>query len=134
MKKLYACFVLSLFSSLPLTPAYAYGSSASSNSCDKPTFSDFEPSANKYLQSFREFSFHASANTAPNSIEVNISMGGKKEYFDAKTLQITPLNNGKLEIKGKVNQPYQSGFVRISAKAHSKPGCEKTDGYLLRVY
>lgn len=113
--------------------AFAYGSGSSSSNCVKPTFSEFQPAANKYLQSFREFSFVTSSNTTPTSIEVNISAGQMKQHLSAKELEITPKKNGQLEVSGKLDRPFQHGFVRISVTAHSKPGCEKTDGHLIRV-
>lgn len=119
--------------SLPMDSALAYGSSSSSSSCDKPKFSEFKPNANTYLQSFREFSFVASSNTTASSIEVNISAGKIKEHFSAKQLEITPQKSGRLEVKGKLDKPFQHGPARISVKAHSKPGCEKTDGFLIKV-
>lgn len=132
MKTLYIASIAILLC-LQFETAFAYGSSSSSSSCKKPSFSEFKPAANKYLQSFREFSFTASANTSPNSIEVNISAGGIKEHFTAKQLEITPQTNGQLGVKGKLNKPFQHGFARISVTAHSKPGCDHSDGYLLRV-
>lgn len=132
MKYLSATTVVLL--SLAANTAFAYGgSSSSSSSCEKPHFSEFQPSANKYLQHLREFSFVASANTSPSSIEVNISAGQYKEHISAKQLEITPQPSGRLEVKGKLNQPFQHGFARISVTARSKPGCEKTDGFLVRV-
>lgn len=119
--------------SLPMDSALAYGSNSSSSSCEKPKYSEFKPAANKYLQSFREFSFVASSNTTASSIEVNISAGPLKEHFSAKELEITPQKSGRLEVKGKLNKPFQHGYARISVKAHSQPGCETTDGYLIRV-
>ncbi|MGY6275684.1 hypothetical protein [Methylomonas sp. MgM2] len=112
---------------------YAYGSSSSSNTCHKPTFSEFQPAANKYLQSFRAFSFVASSNTTASSIEVTVSTGKIKHHFTAKELEITPRRSGQLEVKGKLNRDFQHGFVRISASAHSKPDCKNSDGYLIRV-
>jgi hypothetical protein len=132
MKSLYLTGA-ALILSLQAPHVYAYGSSSSSSGCDKPSFSDFEPAPNKYLQSFREFSFVTSSNTAPTSIEVNISFGELKQHFTAKQLEITPQKSGRLSVKGKADKPLEHGFIRISVKAHSKPGCEKTDGYLLRV-
>lgn len=119
--------------SLAANTAFAYGGGSSSSSCEKPNFSEFQPSANKYLQNLREFSFVASSNTSPGSIEVNISAGQYKEHITAKQLEITPQPSGRLEVKGKLNQPFQHGFARISVTAHSKPGCDKTDGFLVRV-
>lgn len=118
---------------LAVNNVYAYGSGSSSSSCEKPNFSEFQPSANKYLQNLREFSFVASSNTTPSSIEVNVSAGQYKEHITAKQLEINPQASGKLEVKGKLNQPFQHGFARISVTAHSKPGCDKTDGFLVRV-
>lgn len=122
-----------LLLNLNIDTASAYGSASSSSSCHKPSFSEFTPAANKYLQSFREFSFVASSNTAPTSVEVNISTGQVKHHFSAKELQITARKSGQLEVSGKLDRPFQHGFARISITAHSKPGCEKTDGYLIRV-
>ena len=116
-----------------LETAFAYGSSSSSSSCHKPTFSEFQPATNKYLQSFREFSFVASSNTTATSIEVTVSTGKNKHHFTAKELDITPRRSGQLEVKGKLNRDFQHGFARISVTAHSKPGCEGTDGRLIRV-
>ncbi|QPK63199.1 hypothetical protein IVG45_20725 [Methylomonas sp. LL1] len=132
MKYLYLTTTAVLLS-LQIDAAHAYGSGSSSSSCVKPTFSEFQPATNKYLQSFREFSFVASSNTVPTSVEVNISTGQTKEHFSAKQLEITPQKSGRLEVTGKLDRPFQHGFVRISVTAHSKPGCEKTDGYLIRV-
>jgi hypothetical protein len=134
MKTLTGIAALVLLSS-SVSTAYAYSSGGSSSQhCDKPLFSEFEPAANKYVQSFMEFSMVASSNTAPNSIVVNISSGEYQRHFDHSNLEITPLKNGKFEISGKIERPIEKGFVRISVTAHSKPTCEKTDGYLLRIY
>jgi len=114
--------------------AYAYGSSSSSSSCHKPTFSEFQPATNKYLQTFRDFSFVASSNATASSVEVTISAGKIKYHFTAKDLQITPRKSGQLEVKGKLDRDFQHGFARISVTAHSKPGCEGTDGRLIRVH
>ena len=130
----YLSAITAMLLSLAAHTAFAYGgSSSSSSSCEKPHFSEFQPSANKYLQHLREFSFVASANTSPSSIEVNISAGQYKEHISAKQLEITPQPSGRLEVKGKLNHPFQHGFARISVTARSKPGCEKTDGFLVRV-
>lgn len=132
MKHLYLTTIAILLS-INMNAVYAYGSSSSSSSCDKPSFSELKPAPNKYLQSFREFSFVASSNTTASSIEVNISAGPVKEHFTAKQLEITPQKSGRLDVKGKLDKPFQHGFARISVTAHSKPGCEKTDGYLIKV-
>jgi hypothetical protein len=132
MKSIHLSAVAILLS-LPFNVAFAYGSSSGSSSCTKPSFSEFQPSANKYLQSFREFSFVASSNTTASSVEVTVSAGPVKQHFVAKQLDITQHPSGRLQIKGKLDRPFQHGFARISMKAHSKPGCEKADGYLIRV-
>lgn len=120
--------------SLSANAAQAYGGSQSSHHCDKPVFSEFQPAANKYLQSFTEFSLNASANTTLTSVVINVSAGETKYHFTAKELQITQQPSGRLEIKGKVARPIEHGFARLSITAHSKPGCETTDGYLIRIH
>jgi hypothetical protein len=116
------------------TSAYAIGSTSSSGHCERPLFTSFQPAPNKYNQSFSEFSIIASANTAPSSVVVHIGVGETKFEFTAKQLKITPTKNGHLEIKGKLDRPIENGFARFSVTAHSKPGCERTDGVLIRIY
>lgn len=120
--------------SLSLNVAHAYGNQQSSSHCEKPTFSEFQPGTNKYTQSFVEFSFVASSHTMPASINVNVSAGELKYHFTAKELQITPRQNGQLEVRGKLPRPIEHGFARVSMTGHVKPGCDKTDGYLVRIY
>ena len=120
--------------SLSVNLAYAYGSGSSSSHCDKPVFSDFKPSANKYLQSFDEFSVVASGNTAATSIVVDLGLGENKIHFGNHDLDITTRKTGQLDIKGRLERPISGGFVRFSVTAHSKPGCEKTDGILIRIH
>lgn len=119
-----------------MNSAFAYGTSKSTHSCDKPLFSAFQPAANKYLQSFSEFSFITTGNAVESSIAIHLSFNGSenKMEFDSKELQITKLKNGHLVIKGKLDKPFEHGFVRIDMYAHSKPGCETHEGYLARVY
>lgn len=114
--------------------ALAYGSGQSSQHCDKPAFSEFQPATNKYLQSFTEFSLVASSHTTPASIEVNVSAGDLKYHFSAKELQIAQQPSGRILVSGKLPRPIEKGFARVSITAHSKPGCEKTDGYLVRIH
>lgn len=113
--------------------AHAYNSSSSSSHCDKPIFSDFQPAANKYLQSFNEFSFIASANTTPTSLEASISSGQNKYHFGHKELKIEMMKSGRYEVTGRLPRPLGHGFIRLSFTAHSKPGCNSTEGYLLRI-
>ncbi len=120
--------------SLSINVAHAYNSNQSSTHCEKPTFSEFQPATNKYTQSFTEFSFVASSNTVPTSINVNVSAGELKYHFTSKDLQITPRKNGQLEVKGKLPRPIEHGFARVSMMGHIKPGCDKSDGYLIRIY
>jgi hypothetical protein len=114
--------------------AYAYGSGSSSTHCDKPVFSDFKPAANKYLQSFDEFSVVASGNTTATSIVVDLGLGENKIHFSNHDLEITTRKTGQHDIKGRLERPISGGFVRFSVTAHSKPGCEKTDGVLIRIH
>lgn len=118
---------------LSANSAYAYNKSAGSSHCDKPIFTDFQPAPNKYLQSFNEFSVLASANTTAASIEATVSSGSNKYHFTHKELKIEPQKSGRFEVSGKLPRPLEHGFARVSFTAHSKPGCEHTEGYLLRI-
>lgn len=118
---------------LSINTAHAYNSGQGSSSCDKPMFSEFQPAANKYTQSLSEFSMMASANAVPSSVHVTVSYGQNQFDFPAKELDITVQKSGRLEIKGKLDRPLEHGFARISVTAHSKPTCEKTDGFLVRI-
>jgi hypothetical protein len=136
MNKWYSMAVAALLG-LNLNVAQAYnGEHSTGSSCKKPIFSQFQPAVNKYLQSFSEFSFVVSDNTSPTSIVVNITFGESevKYQYTSKQLSITPAKNGHLLVKGKIERPMEHGFVRISTTAHSKPGCEHTEGYLIRIY
>lgn len=114
--------------------AHAYGNNAGTgHHCDKPQFSDFQPAANKYLQSFNEFSFIASSNTVPTSLEATISAAGSKFHFGHKDLRIEPMKSGRFEVTGRLPKPLGHGFIRLDFKAHSKPSCETSFGYLLRI-
>lgn len=114
--------------------AHAYGSSPSSGHCEKPVFSEFQPATNKYLQSFNEFSFLASSNTTAKSIEISVSAGSIKYHLTYKDLEIDTQKSGRYEVSGKLPRPIEQGFARVSITAHSKPGCERTEGYLIRIH
>ena len=133
MKRHYK-IVAAMALSLSLSSAYAYNGSGSSHSCDRPIFSEFQPAPNKYNQSFSEFSFVASSNTTPTSINVEVSMGGPKIHFSPKELIITTRATGQFEVRGRLDRAVERGFARVSVVAHSKPNCEKTDGFLVRIH
>lgn len=126
--------VCGLFFGLYGSLAMAYGNSSSGHHCDKPRFSSFQPAPNKYTQSFNEFSFEASANTVPTSIVVTVSVNGKQRQWKANELEIDELRSGRLEVTGKIRPALEGGFARVSIVAHSKPGCEEHDGFLVRVH
>lgn len=130
------CFlsIAAILFALHVNTASAYAGAPASTHCDRPLFTSFRPAPNKYTQSFNEFSVIASANTTPSSVVMHISVAGNKYEFTAKELTITQLKNGHYEIKGKMNRPVENGFARVSVTAHSKPGCERTDGVLIRIY
>ncbi len=113
--------------------AHAYNSGQSSGHCDKPVFSDFQPAVNKYTQSLSEFSMTASSNTVPSSVHVKLHYGEREFNFGPHDLEIEVQKSGRLEISGKLERPIEHGFVRISITGHSKPSCEKTDGFLVRI-
>jgi len=71
----------------------------------------------------------ASSNTVPSSVHVKVSFGDRVIEFGPHDLEIKTQKSGRLEISGKLERPLEHGFVRISVTAHSKPTCEKTDGF-----
>lgn len=123
---------LILGSSLFLNNAFAYGG-GSSKTCEKPSFSQFQPAPDAAVASFGDFSFSASPNTSAPSLTVSISAGNVKHAFTAKDLQITELKSGALQIKGHIPNPIREGFVRLNIAAKSKRGCDKADGYLIKL-
>jgi len=127
-KKIGWTFLLSLLS---LNVAYA---ETKHGSCEKMYFSSFQPAPNKYLQTFNEFSFETSANIVPASIVVNISFGEVGMHFDHNDLSVTTHRNGHTLVRGRLDRALEHGFARINITGHSKPGCEKTEGYLVRLY
>jgi hypothetical protein len=131
MKKLLHSAIVGL---LAVYGACAYADNTAGHHCDRPKFTNFEPPMNKYTQSFGEFSFEASANTVPASIVVTVTVGGKQRQWTAKDLDIDELRSGRWEITGKIYPPVGSGFARVDVQAHSKPGCEHHDGFLVRVH
>lgn len=132
---MHTLFKIAIISGLMLgtASAYAYSSSPSSSHCEKPAFSEFQPAANKYLQSLSEFSFTATSHTTAASIEVSVTAGPIKYHLTHKDLDIDTQKSGRLSVSGKLPRPIEKGFARINITAHSKPGCEKTDGYLVRI-
>lgn len=101
--------------------------------CDKPFFTEFQPAANKYTQMLTEFSMTASSNTNPESIHVTVVFGENEFHFGPKELKIEKEPSGRYDITGKLMRPLAHGFARINVTAHSKPGCEKQDGFLVRI-
>ena len=121
--------------SMCLIAAQAYATADENlNNCDKPIFSEFQPSPNKYNQSFNEFSLVASPNTLANSISVEVALGTGRLHFGQKDLVIMPRSNGYLEIKGRLNRPIEHGFAKITVTAKSSEGCAKSDGFFVRVH
>lgn len=119
--------------SLFLNNVFAYGSGSSSKACEKPSFSKFQPTPDATVPTFSDFSFTASSNTSAPSLEVTISSGSFKQAFKAKDLTITELPNGGLAVKGQLQTPLTEGFARLNIAAKSKRGCDKADGYLIKL-
>lgn len=117
-----------------LVMAYGSQGGGGSSNCDKPKFADFQPAPNKYTQSLTEFSFEASSNTTPTSIVVTIVAGNRELEMTAKDLDISVLRSGRLEVTGRIRPAIEHGFARINVVAHSKPGCEQHDGFLVRIH
>jgi hypothetical protein len=124
---------LILLSNLFLDTAYAYGSQGGAKACEKPSFSKFQPAPNAAVQSFSDFSFAASPNTSSASIVVTVSSGAIKHAFKHKDLQIAELKGGGLQVKGRLENPIDGGFVRLNIDAESKRGCKKAEGYLINA-
>jgi hypothetical protein len=124
---------LILLPNLFLNTAHAYGSQGGAKACEKPSFSKFQPAPNAAVQAFSDFSFTASPNTSSASIAVTVSSGTVKHAFKTNDLQITERKDGRLEIKGRLENPIRAGFVRLNIAAESKRGCDKAEGYLIKL-
>jgi hypothetical protein len=112
---------LSLFS----TQLLAYGSSSSSKSCAKPSFSEFNPVDQTEVEPQSTFSFLASSGTNPKSIVVDI----KKQPVD---ITVTPKGQG-YQVTGKLPNDLAGTVARINITAESPSNCKGNDGWLIKI-
>ncbi|MCX7098445.1 MAG: hypothetical protein NTV43_11150 [Methylococcales bacterium] len=108
------------------THAWAYGSSSSSKkACDKPKFSEFSPINNALVRAKSAFSFVASGNTHPESIEVSV-----KDQIVPVT--ITPKNQSFL-VTGALPETLTKDFARINITANGPNQCKGSAGWLIKI-
>ena len=107
--------------------AYGGGSSSSTKSCAKPTFTDFVPAENAEVAAGSSFSFTASANTYPSTIKVNI----KGLQADIK---VTPKNAGKsFDVSGTLPPSLKGTYARIAIEADAPSNCKGGGGWLVKI-
>lgn len=105
---------------------WAYGSSSSSKkACAKPKFSEFTPANNAQIAVGGQFSFVASANTNPDSLEVTVK-------GSPVAVTVTPKNSG-FAVNGNLPASITADFVRINISADGHNDCKGNDGWLLKV-
>jgi hypothetical protein len=116
-------WILSL--SILSTQVFAYGSSSSSKSCTKPSFSEFTPVDKTEVAPNSTFSFIASSTTNPKSIVVDI----KKQPV---TVTVTPKGQG-YQVTGTLPDNLKATTARINITAESPSNCKGNDGWLLKI-
>lgn len=107
------------------TQVFAYGSSSSSKSCTKPSFSEFKPVDKAQVAPKSTFSFLASSATNPKTITVDI----KKQPV---TITVTPKAQG-YQIAGTLPSDLKATTARINITAESPSGCKGNDGWLINI-
>ena len=105
--------------------AAAYGSSSSTKSCKKPSFSQFSPPASTSVKPGDEFSFIASANTLSGSIKVIIKKQPVKINISKKGTQH--------KVTGKLPETMKGSYARINITARTNTKCNGSDGWLLKI-
>lgn len=105
---------------------WAYGSSSSSKkACDKPSFTEFSPVNNALVAANSAFSFLASPNTHPESIEVTIK--GR-----VVPVTVTPKNQS-FQVSGVLPEDLKNDFARISITANGANQCKGSGGWLVKI-
>ena len=125
--KRYNCFwifVLMLVTST--TWAYGGGGSSSTKACAKPKFTDFVPAENAEVAAGSNFSFTASANTYPSSINVTI------KGLPA-TIKVTPKTVGTFEVSGSLPRSLKGTYARIAIEADAQSKCNGGGGWLVKI-
>ena len=101
----------------------AYGSSSSTKSCKKPSFSQFTPPISTSVKPGAEFSFIA--NTLPGSIKVFIKKQPVKINISQKGTQHM--------VTGKIPETLKATYARINITARTNTKCNGSDGWLLKI-
>lgn len=104
---------------------WAYGSDSSTKACVKPKFSHFQPVNNSEVAANSTFTFIASPQTNPETLEVTVK-GQPVE------LTITEKNKN-FYVSGTLPVSISHDFVRINIAAESPSKCRGADGWLLKV-
>lgn len=107
------------------TNCWAYGSSSSTKSCDKPRFSDFNPAEKSDVPAQSAFSFNASGVSDPNSIKVTV-----------KNQPVALIINEKgsvYEVSGNFPESLSDTYARIAISADGRNRCKGTDGWLVKI-
>jgi hypothetical protein len=107
------------------THALAYGSSSSSKSCTKPSFSEFSPVDKAEVAPQSAFSFIASSTTNPKTIAVDIKKQGV-------TITVTPKGQS-YQVSGKLPVGLKATIARINITAESPSNCKASDGWLIKI-
>lgn len=105
---------------------YGGGGSSSTKACEKPKFTGFNPAENSEVAPGSAFSFTASKNTYPNTIQVTVK--GK-----AASIQAAPKNDGTFAVNGKLPGDVKGTFARITIAADAQGNCKGTGGWLVKI-
>ncbi len=104
----------------------AYGSGGGSKkTCAKPKFSKFIPENLAVVEPQAEFSFVASAQTNPKSIEVSV----KKQAVEIAIEKV----GSSYSVSGKLPDTLVGTFARVVIKGVGMNNCPATDGWLLKI-
>lgn len=104
---------------------WAYGSSSSSKSCDKPHFSDFDPAEKSEVSAQSEFSFAASGVSDSNSIKVTVKNQPVELSINDK--------GGVYQVSGKLPENLHDTYARINISADGRNRCKGSGGWLIRI-
>ena len=104
---------------------WAYGSSSSTKSCDKPRFSDFNPAEKSEVPAQSAFSFSASGVSDPNSIKVTVKNQPAEVAIADK--------GGTYQVSGNLPEGLTGTYARIAISADGRNRCKGTGGWLIKI-
>lgn len=123
----YALASFGLLLAAPLAYAYGGGGSVSSSNCRGATISEENPAPKAKIPELSSFSFVASHNTNPSTIEVEIR--DQKGKF-----KTTEQPNGSFLVEGKIPKPItEKKYARIDIFATTRSGCSSHHHYLVKI-